>query len=267
MFIPKKRGKRVVRKRVYRKKSTKKVSTTVKRYIKREIGRKVETKTAYVNNQITFGNINQSSTLNFAPILWYTGYHTLASGVLDGQKLGNKVSIKRVLLKYVLFPQPYDITTNPIPQPIHVQMFLGRVKQSKSLLPSAGDVAMLFNQGSTTVSPTGNLTDLNGMINKDYWDMKKVWEHKLGFSAYTGSGSSAAPQYYQNNDFKYNVVRTMDITRMVNKLALFNDSANSVQNGNLFFGYQSLAASGGTTGAATINCKINYSIHIEYEDA
>lgn len=267
MRVSKRTGKRVMRKRTYRKKSAKKVTLPVKRYVKKVISRQVETKSAYVNNQITFGNINQSSTLNFAPILWYTGYHTLASGVLDGQKLGNKVTIKRVLLKYVLLPQPYDITTNPVPGPIHIQMFLGRVKQSKALLPSAGDVAMLFNQGSTTVSPTGNLTDLNGMINKDYWDMKKVWEHKLGFAAYTGSGSSAAPQYYQNNDFKYNVVRTMNITRMVQKLALFNDSANSVQNGNLFFGYQSLAASGGTTGATTVNAKINYSIHIEYEDA
>lgn len=268
MFVKKnrKRGRPLLRKRTYRKKSAPKVGKVVKRYVKRELARQVETKSFYVNQQISFGSYNQNNQLNFAPILWQSGYHTLASGVLDGQKLGNKVTLKRVLLKYVLVPLEYNASTNISPTPMFVQLFLCRLKNAKSTNLQAGDVAMIWNQGSTTAAPTASLQDINAMRNTDYIDFKKVWVERLAYSGYNGSGSNVNAQYYNNSDFPYSVVRTIDVTSMLQKVCVWNDSAQTVQNGNLFFGFQSVSASGGVFGASTVNTRINYSIHIEYED-
>lgn len=161
-----------------RRKSTRKVSKTIKRYVKKEIHRNIENKQTFVNNQIGFGSVLESPDLNFAPILWYPGYHTLALGVSDGNRLGNQVRIRKVMLNYVIVPLPYDAATNTAPQPCHIQLFLGRIKQAKSVLPTSTDVGLLFNAGSTSFGPSGGLIDLNSAssINTGYWDMKKVWE-------------------------------------------------------------------------------------------
>lgn len=248
-----------------RRKSVKKVSKFVKKYVKRQIHKNIENKQSFVNNQIGFGSALESPDLNFAPILWMTGYHTLGLGVTDGNRVGNQVRIRRVMLKYVIVPLPYDAATNATPQPFHVQLFLGRVKQAKSYLPTSTDVGLLFNAGSSSFGPSGGLIDLNSDVNTGYWDIKKVWEHKVGYAI--DKNISTTYQEFANNDFKYNVVRKMDITRYIQKLIQFNDSSASVQNGNLFFGYQAISATGNATGASQILARMNYSITITYEDA
>lgn len=248
-----------------RRKSSKTVSTSVKRYVKRELHKQIETKSSFVSNQITFGSALESPDLNFAPILWYPAYHTLSIGAADGARIGNKVGIRRVMLRYVLIPMPYDASTNPTPQPVVVQLFLGRIKPAKSLLPGASDVALMFNAGSSSYGPAGSLIDLNSVVNEGYWDIKKKWTHKIGFQI--DKNISTTYQEYSNNDFKMFAMGTLDITKMVQKVVQFNDSTSTPQNGNLFFGYQSIAATGGPTGATVLNCRINYTINIEYEDA
>lgn len=241
------------------------VSTSVRKYVKKQIHKNIENKQSFVNNQIAFGSALESPDLNFAPILWYSGFHTLGLGVTDGARISNQVRIRKVMLKYVIVPLPYDAGTNTAPQPVHVQLFLGRVKQAKSVLPTSTDVGLLFNAGSTSYAPSGGLIDLNSDINTGYWDIKKVWQHKLGYSI--DKNISTTYQEYANNDFKYNVVKKMDITQYVQKMVQFNDSTSSVQNGNLFFGYQAVSATGNATGATQLLCRMNYSVTITYEDA
>jgi len=243
------------------------VPKSVKRYVKKEIHRNIENKNFFVNNQVGFGSALESPDLNFAPILWYPGYHTLGLGVTDGARISNQVRIRKVILSYVIVPLPYDAATNNVPQPVHVQLFLGRLKQAKSVLPTSTDVATLFNAGSTSFGPSGGLIDLNSArsINTGFWDIKKTWEHKLGYAV--DKNISTTYQEFANNDFKYNVVRRMDITKHIQKLVQFNDSSSQVQNGNLFFGYQAISATGNATGATQLLCRMNYSITITYEDA
>lgn len=243
------------------------VPLKVKQYVKKAIALKAENKSTVVTFNNTFGSILESPDMGMYPILWYTGYHTLAQGVLDGNRIGNRVNIRKVMLRYVLNPQEYSATFNPNPLPTHIQLFLGRVKQSKSVLPSTTEIGRLFNAGSIAYGPAGNLSDLNAIINDDYWDIKKKWTHKLAFAEYAGTGSVPGQNYFANNDFKLNHVRTLDITRYVQKMVTFDDSNATVQNGNLFFFYQAIAANGGSTGASIVNSRINFSIEIQYEDS
>lgn len=243
------------------------VSSAVKAYVKKAIHVDEENKMINTNASDDFGSITNSSTMNMYPILPYVGYSTLSQGVLSNNRIGNEVKIRKVMLKYVLRPNPYDVTTNTVPIPQVVDMYLGYVKQSPGFLPSATDLTYLFQNGSSSTAPAGNLNDLIYDINKDFWNVKKRWQHKIGYSAMTGTGGNAGNQYFQNNDFKFNVVKKLNITKHVTKTMKFTDAVASLQGTNLFFFYQTLRADGLATGATQTPVHIDFWIDVTYEDA
>jgi len=244
-----------------------KVSLSVKRFVKTAIAREIENKQIAITQALSFGNVVESPDLNAYPVLPYSGFTLLPQGVTQGTRTGNQCKIRRVMLNYVLLPQPYNATTNPNPVPVHVQLFLGAVKQYKGILPQSADINLMFQLGGTTVAPTGALLDLTYQINRDNWDIKKQWGHKLGYAAYGGTGTIPAQQSFTNNDFKLNVVNRMDITKHCAASMKFNDGNSTHQGANLFFMFQAIAANGAALPATVQAAQIQYSIIIEYEDA
>lgn len=260
-----KSSRRPARKRVYRKS---KVSLKVKRYVKREIHRLAEDKHISVNNQVAFGNVTESPDLNIYPMMPYPGFISIPQSVLVSGRVGNTIRIKKVMLNYTLVPLPYDAVTNANPQPIICQFFLGNVKNSRGVIPSvvAGDFNQIVDIGSTSSALAGNLQDLCCEFNRDYWDMKKVWTHKLGFANYEGTGAEVDAQYRSNNDYRLNYVKKLNITKYCPKTVKFNDGTNQQQGPNLFFMFQCVGSGGGILGATTLQARINYWVHIHYED-
>jgi len=267
MFIPKKRGKRVVRKRTYRKKPARQVSASVKKYVKRVIHSQVENKVQNVSASNAFGNINNDPALGMYPMCPYTGLWSIGQGVTQNTRVGNKIKVRRVTLNYTIRPNPYNVTTNAIPQPCEVELYLGRLKQASGILPTNLDVAQLYQLGNSALAPQGNLLDLISDINTDFWTIKKRWRHKVGYADYTGSGPNVVTQYYSNNDFKLNIVKKMDITKFCPKTITFNDSTNSPMGDNLFFFFQAVASQGDTFAAVQEPMRIDYWVSFTYEDA
>lgn len=257
--------------RPYTRKSTKKrstVSTKIKKYVKREIHKNIEDKHVNVNTQVSFGNVTESPDLNVYPIMPYPGYISIPQTVTMG-RVGNTIKIRKVMLNYTLVPLPYDAITNPQSQPTIVQLFLGNVRNSRGVIPSvvAGDFNQIVDIGSSSSALSGSLADLCCEFNRDYWDIKKMWTHKLGNSTYTGTGSEAAAQFRANNDYKLNYVRKLDITKYCPKTVKFNDGTNQQQGPNLFFMFQCVGSGGGILGSTILPARINYWVHIHYEDA
>lgn len=246
---------------------TRGVTPAVKKYVKKIMAADQENKLINTNASDDFGSITNSSTMNVYPILPYVGYSSLSQGILSNNRIGNEVKIRKVMLKYVLRPNPYDVTTNPVPIPQVIDLYLGYVKQTPGFLPSATDMTYLLQDGSTSRAPTGNLNDLIYDINTDFWKVSKRWQHKIGYSAMTGTGGNAGNQYFQNNDFKFNVIKRMNITKYVSKTLKFTDSVASVQGKNLFFFYQAVRADGLATAATTTPIHIDFWIDVTYEDA
>lgn len=264
------RKKRPLKRKVLRKRrglGKPKVSTTVKSFVKSAIAKQTENKTASVEANINFGSILQNATMNAYPMLPYTGYLTIPQGVTQGTRIGNICKVKRVTLNYTLLPLGYNITTNPNMLPFTVVLYLGAVKQYKGLLPQSSDVALLYQLGASTVAPSGTLSDLIYNINKDNWDMKKVWTHKIGYAANEWNGGSSTNQYYTNNDFKLNAFRRMDITKHCAKTMKFNDSIATQQGNNLFFMFQTIQSNGTAAPATVQQCNIRFFVTIDYEDA
>lgn len=272
MYVPR-RGRKVLRRRPVRarklakKHPSKGVTLGVKKYVKRVIARNIENKTVEINYGQSFGSYLEDNTLNCYPMLPYTGYMALGQGVTQGTRIGNQIKVRKVMLNYVLRPSPYDAVFNTNPQPFEMDLMLGYVKQYPGVLPNSADTARLFQSGATSFAPSGSLRDIISTLNTDVWHIAKRWRHKIGTANYGGTGANAGQQYFNNNDFKLNVVQKMDITKFCNKNLRFNDGGTAIEGKNLFFMYQALAASGGTFTATQLPANIEFWISLDYEDA
>lgn len=243
------------------------VSTAVKRYVRRALGSNVENKCVQINAGSNFGNVLEALDLNAYPMLPITGYWTIAQGLGQGARVGNEIKIKSIMLNYVLHPRPYDATSNVAPQPCEIDMYLGYVRGTPSSIPTSTDVNNLYQNGSSFAAPVGSLRDIVSVVNKDYWVIKKRWRHKVGYSSSNGTGALVGQQTFNNNDFKLNVVKKMNITRHVNKSVRFNDTQNTTLGKNLFFMYQAVSASGATFASTQLPMTIEFWIDVQYEDA
>jgi len=253
-------------KRAPRRKATA-VSVAVKKYVKRTVAANTENKCVQINAGAGFGNVLESPDLNAHPMLPITGIWTIPQGIGQGGRIGNEIKIKKVMLNYIIYPRGYDVISNVAPQPCEIDLYLGYVRGTPNVLPTSTDVSILYQNGSSFAAPQGGLRDLVSIVNKDYWVIKKRWTHKVGFSSNNGTGNLAGFQSFNNNDFKLNVMRKLDITKFVPKTVRFNDSQNTSLSKNLFFMYQAVSSSGSVAGATQIPMNIEYWIDFQFEDA
>lgn len=267
MFIKKNRGKRVMRRRNNRKKSTSTVSKTVKKYVKKEIARQAENKVVNIQQAREFGSYLDSNTMNVFPV---TPYPTLFPGPTIGassnNRIGNEVRTRKVMLNYVLRPTVYSVANNPNPVPVHVQMYLGYVKQSSGVLPTSSEFNFFYNNGSSAFAPSATLADLISEENSQRFTILKKWTHKIGFANYAGSGGQLAWQTNANNDYKANVTKKLDITKLYPKIMKFDDTSQAIQGRGLFLWYQAISANGNALAAGIRPVAIEFWIHLNFED-
>lgn len=255
---------RAVRARRGRKSS---VSVGVKSYVKKMLHTAIENKCVQINGGVSFGSVNESPDFNAYPMCPLSGYWSIPQGVGQGGRVANVIKTRSVKLSYVLRPTPYDAVYNPNPIPCQVQLLLGYVKNTPCFAPVGGDINQLFQSGSSVTAPVGSLRDIISVINKDYWVIKKRWNHKLGYAATTGTGGLPGQEYNTNNDFKLNVVKTIDITNYIPATHIFNDSGVTTNTKNLFFMYYCVSANGGVLANPFTPCNIEFWVDFTYEDA
>lgn len=245
----------------------KSVSLAVKSYVKRAIHTNVENKKAVYNASFTFGSISNSATLYARPLTPATTFLTINQGLGQGDRIGNKCRTMRAMFRYTLFPLPYDLGVNPQPTPVEVMIIFGYVKASPTTVPTAGQVQLLFQSGNTSLPPQGDLGDLIQPFNTDVWTIKKVIRHKIGNSVVEGSGAQPARANLANNDFKFNAVRAVNITKIYPKSLVFNDTNNTINNAGLYVMIQAVNANGGVMPFTTVSTFADYALDLTYEDA
>ena len=243
------------------------VSSAVRKYVKSSIHKQIENKSIQAQGALVFGSVVNDPTMHMYPMTPYPGYIQLSQGITQSTRVGNEVRVRKVLLKYVICPNPYSATTNTSPRPCEIQMWLGFVKNASGFLPQATDVDNLFQYNSSDTLPLGTLMDLNQQINKDFWTIKKYWTHKIGFSSSNGTGNVAGSQSFNNNDFKLNAVRRLDITKIYPKVLKFNDNTSQLQGQGLFLFFQAVPADGSTFAGTQTPVQIQFQVDIDYEDA
>jgi len=267
---------RPYKKRVYRKRAPKRakklyrkstVGLAVKSYVKRAIHANIENKRQSYNQIYAVGSYANSNTLYARPITPYTGYMVINQGLGQADRTGNRLKVVKAMLRYVAFPLSYDPGANPTPIPQEFQIILGYPKQTSGTIPSNAVIQQLFQVGNTSQPPQGDLGDLITPFNKDVWTIKKYIRHKIGNSAVEGTGSSTNSAYYANNDFKFNVVRSLDITSIYPKNINFNDAGVTHQGAGLYIMVQAINANGTTKSAAIQSLSFEFTVDLTYEDA
>jgi len=245
------------------------VSSAVKTYVNRTIHANIENKQVQAQVGLTFGNIANSATLSVYPLTPFPSILEIAQNVQQNGRTGNEVRVRKATLKYVIYPTKFNAETNTGLVPLEIQLFLGYVKNSSGLVPNSVDFDNLYQYNNTVNPILGNLFDLNQKINDDYWTVKKYWRHKMGYSTVVDSDAVAPTNYanYANNDFKLNIVKTMDITKHYPKVLKFNDVSNTLQGPGLFFFFQAVAANGTTLAGNQNPATILWQLDLAYEDA
>lgn len=193
-------------------------------------------------------------------------YNQIAQGLGQGDRIGNTIRPRSVYFNYVLHPIPYAAVGNPQPTPQDVIIFFGKVKNSRAQQPIASDFAKLWQKGNTSVGPYSTTLDMCQEINKDWFTVYKIVRHKVGCAGYTGTGNQAGPQYFINNDYKYNIIRRLNITKYVPKIVKFNDTTAQNTNDGLWMWAMCVNADG-TTNVNYTPLYMDVSLQFQYEDA
>lgn len=261
------KGRRIIRKRAAGAVKRPGISQVLKKYVQRAIAVKAENKVVNFTSNLTVCSYLNDNTLRATQLSPNGGAFTIPLGTSSSGRIGNAITTRKLMFNYTLYPLQYDAVTHTSPRPGLVMMMLVRVKEDPFSVPNSTDVSNLFQNGSSVAPPTGSVTDVNKMFNKDYWEILKTWTHKLGCAAYDGTGTRPQNQSYTNNDFQMLVQRKMNITKYLAKTIKFNDTANIAQSKGIFLLTQYCNADGTIAAAGQLCANLEYYCNFEYEDS
>lgn len=243
-----------------------KTRVAVRAVVNRELNRRVEVKQSiaqFSSLYLTGGLVD--TTLNAQSLIPYAN---IALGNQQGQRIGNKIRTRKVILKYVLRPMPFDGTNNRFPQQYDVMIMIGKLKENKIIPPTSTALTLIWQDGNTSHTWWNDLRDMVATPNRDKFTVYKMIKHKIGWAAVQGQTfDTFVPdkQYHANNDYKLNVIRELDVTQYAPKMMLFNDATTIPTNDGLHMWAFAVPADGSqATEARPI--AMTWATHYYYED-
>lgn len=251
------------------------ITPYVKKYIARKIASTEEVKvTNYNQAAIYLQPYNTGGTATS----WYTNcvfpvspYGTAvlapAQGTGAGDRLGNKIRTKSLKFKFILTPSPYNASTNAQPQPYDVRVWIVCAKFDTATIPSQLSFTNFFQFGDTSVALQSTISDMTLDVNTDMFTVYSDKVYKVGYSTDTGTGGNGVTQYYANNDYSFNVMDTLDLTKACPKTLVFNDTTSFPNNRCLFAVCAAAPAIGGSIATNQLPLNMWYSLQYKFTDA
>lgn len=264
--------------KAYKKKSyAKKVRrvSSIKNIVKKTINRMTETKSQSYTSGNTMLPLHSAidatflnQTINLAPM---STTLIIQQGTGEDERIGNNITTVKAQLKIAIFPVSYNATYNPNPKPQIIQLFLWKPRKNMSL-GSAQAIAddttgEFFQVGSSSEGFQSRYLDYQRPVNKDRLILFKKFVFKVGFQ--TGMGAAASPigQYMANNDFKMNILKTINITKYLPKKVMFNDADNDSHSDPLYMTICPFTADGSAPVANEYQNQYAYAIDYFFKDA
>jgi len=198
-----------------------KVSDVVKAYVDMKLDATVEDKLNDYGITTNIGNTYVSPNLQCSPLF----LHPNVQDATSNGRVGNRIQVKKLKLNYIMWPSPFDMTANPEPRPQEVILWFCRLKRSKTEIPTSVDVSRFFSMGGAALPPVGDIRDCISVVNQDLFTVFAIRRHKVAPASFIGDSSiNPKPyQYWTNNDFKYNVQSSIDLTRHMTKNQVYDD--------------------------------------------
>lgn len=273
--MARKYGKKGARKTTRSRKTSGKPSTAVKKYIKSAIHRQIENKRFTLESSATLFapsnvvNFQASNIVQLTPSSATNSDYTIPQSLGQGGRTGNVITLRKAMFRYVMYPQIYNVTSNPNPKPLDVNIWIFSIKRGVASLTVA-DAWNVFNgtifaNGNTSNGTVNNLFDLVSVPNKEVIQSHYRRTVKLSPASYYVPGATTAN--YDNNDYKYNCMGRINITKYLPKRIVFNDTDNSSTSKQVFLVCTPYHADGTTTASTEAGASWFYGIDLEYEDA
>jgi len=260
-----KKGKRTFKRKSYAKKAP------LKKMVKAIMAKDVEIKSKQMT--LVMANLYSSNSANFPLNVLVLGPNatTLAitQGVGQGNRVGNKITTKKLVFRGTIQPNPQNAVYNDQPRPLHVKMVIFYDREDPNAVPVPGST--FFQDGSSSTGFTTNSTDFLRAINTDRYRILKQKVFKLGYAAYTGTTANAANQGVNqgwiNNDFKFSCPFNMDVTKLYPKQVKFNDNVSDPTTRGLYAFFFACYADGQSMTATQMPMHVNYIQDYRYSDA
>ena len=277
------RRKAAPKKRTYKRRAV--VSAAVKQYVSRSIKVASENKVVnwrYNGNLYNFNATgSQWYTYNFFQLSPNNITLPIAQNSTAQGRIGNEIKMRSGMIKFVLVPNQYDALLNPLVKPMDIRIVMGYSKQQPVTGPVYSDFTnYYFQTGSSSSGPNLNLIDCVSDINKDVFTICYDKKVKLGYSQLAGAlgaatfstsgvgvGGQTANQYLSNNDYKFNVIRKINITKYLSKIYKYNDNLTYPSSGKgLFIWYMISNADGSYVSPGSNQAQLFLDVDLHFED-
>lgn len=142
----------------------------------------------------------------------------IGQGAGNGQRVGNKIYIHEYTIRMNFQMNPTYVSSATF-RPGIVQVWIGRLKDSPGVTPSATDLTRIYDDGNGTAGVDGTMLATMRSLNRDYFDIVAYKKFKLGSS---GAQAAGGVPLYPNNDFpiQYNCT----IKNLLKGEVKFNDT-------------------------------------------
>lgn len=261
----KKNGRRKPRR--FAKKRAPKSKKALTKLVRSVVRRQTETKTVQIYD--AQNSVYPSNSAGYAasiiPLTPFAGYLAITQGTGQGQRIGNTIQLMQVKLSFVLTPNAYDVVTNATPTPIDVIMWMFYDKENPAALPVQGADFLQF--GNTSAPLLNTLTDEMAPVNTDRYVLIKRRVFKVGYAVAGGTGINVARQSFANNDYKFAVKRSYNITKHCIKRVKFNDNNATPSTRGVYCIFQAVRPDGNTIAATQIPCNVGVIMTCSYKDA
>lgn len=194
------------------------------------------------------------------------GYAILGNGIGQDQRIGDRVQIKGYYMDYLIYPKPYDATTNTVPAPQVVQVMVVRPKSGfvtgmfASPIVSGAGAKLFENQANTDSGLTGSLVDLLRRVDLDNFEVLARREYKIGYQGNLNTSNQLST--LPNNDFQAyakDKVKVKGETWRVNRLEQYEGR-------NIFFFVTCLRADGTAIPTSQIPIALDFNLSVYYTD-
>lgn len=256
-----------------------KVSAVVKTYVKKAISSNLENKNNFLYNsspEIMWNYTNNSASFiadncfllipGGAPGL-SGNFITIAQSVGQGGRIGNKVTVKKYTFSAVIYPVPYTATETPAPYPQDVRVMIFKMRGNNAISTELS--SDFFQDGGSGYGLGGRLQDMVSKPNLDTKIMYRDFMIKVGPAIQsTAAGGSVVNYLGSNNDYKFNQVVKIDLSKYVPKHFLFDDTSGAATADQVYLVFQPVNADGSVAPAA-LDYQLNYywNLSLDYEDA
>ena len=199
------------------------------------ITKNIENKTtisAQALGSVCVGNIGVSFNPTWYVVKdWQSNVWNMAQGTGQGQRVGNKIKVKRWILKGQIMPhesgQTYDEESAYLSKSYqgYLTIYFGRRTDGGSV---DGPITQFLQSGNTAINPLGSTTEMMLSVNKDLYKVYWRKTFKMG-QAWGSNVSSNIQNQTANNDFALTRTFGFDVCKYIlkNRILKFNDTTTS----------------------------------------